>query len=45
MFATGKRRFGNMSISSINGVNGYTAVKTAETEKASETTKDQVKDD
>ncbi len=48
MFATGKRRFGNMSISSINGVNGYTAVKTAETEKtakAAETTKDQVKDD
>lgn len=48
MFATGKRRFGNMSISSINGVNGYTAVKTAETEKtakATETTKDQVKDD
>lgn len=48
MFATGKRRFGNMSVSSINGVNGYTAVKTAETEKASkaaETTEKQVKDD
>ena len=48
MFATGKRRFGNMSISSINGVNGYTAVKTAETEKASkaaETTEKQVRDD
>ena len=37
-----------MSVSSINGVNGYTAVKTAEAEKtakAAETTKDQVKDD
>ena len=46
-----------MSISSINGVNGYTAVKTAETEKASkaaetekaskaaETTEKQVRDD
>lgn len=48
MFATGKRRFGNMSISSINGVNGYTAVKTAETEKtakAAETTEKQVRDD
>ena len=48
MFATGKRRFGNMSISSINGVNGYTAVKTAETEKASkaaETTEKQDRDD
>lgn len=48
MFATGKRRFGNIGISSINGVNGYTAVKTAETEKASkaaETTEKQVRDD
>ena len=37
-----------MSVSSINGVNGYTAVKTAETEtasKAAETTEKQVKDD
>lgn len=37
-----------MSVSSINGVNGYTAVKTTEAEKtakAAETTKDQVKDD
>lgn len=37
-----------MSVSSINGVNGYTAVKIAETEKASkaaETTEKQVKDD
>lgn len=37
-----------MSVSSINGVNGYTAVKTAEAEKtakAAETTEKQVRDD
>lgn len=48
MFVKGKRRFGNMSVSSINGVNSYASVKAAETEKTSkgnETAEKQLKDD